>query len=132
MIKLSITVVRSPDARLTAKLGEKDMDRWKKEDREEMQKEATVEEKIWIIKKERAKRRGEMNRRMEQGQPKKKKLRLKEALKTSEEKRQTENELSTDTQPAEKRKVGKVEEKPAKRCPARCRRCRDRGRRRPT
>ena len=53
-------------------------------------------------------------------------------MKRSEEKRHPENELSTDTQPAEKRKVGKVEEKPAKRCPARCRRCRARRRRRPT
>ena len=59
-----------------------------------MQREATIEEKIWIRKKEKVKRRGEMNRRMEQGQPKKKKLRLEEGLKTSEEKRQTENEPS--------------------------------------
>ena len=77
-----------------------------------MQREATIEENIWIRKKEKVKRRGEMNRRMEQGQPEKKKLRLEEGLKTSEEKRQTENEPSIVTHPSEKRKV---EEKPAKR-----------------
>ena len=32
--------------RLTAKLGEKDLDRWREEDRLEMEKEATIEEKI--------------------------------------------------------------------------------------
>ena len=40
---------------------------------------------------------------MEQGQPRKKKLRLEEGLETAEE-----NELSIATSPAEKRKVGKV------------------------
>ena len=34
--------------RLTAKLGEKDLERWRTEDREEMQREATIEEKIRI------------------------------------------------------------------------------------
>ena len=62
--------------RLTAKLGEKDLERWRTEDREEMQREATIEEKIRIRKKEKAKKRGEANRRMDQGQPKKKRLRL--------------------------------------------------------
>ena len=32
--------------RLTAKLGEKELDKWREEDREEMEKEATIEEKI--------------------------------------------------------------------------------------
>ena len=75
-----------------------------------MQRKATIEEKIRIRKKEKAKKRGVKNRRMEQGQPRKKKLRLEEGLETAEE-----NELSIATSPAEKRKVGKVEEKPSKR-----------------
>ena len=45
-----------------------------------MQKEATIEEKIRIRKKEKAKKRGEVNRRMEQVQPKKKRLRLEKGL----------------------------------------------------
>ena len=52
---------------------------------------------------------------MEQGQPKKKRLRLEKGLEPPEEKRLAENELSIDTPQAEKRKVGRVEEKPAKR-----------------
>ena len=37
--------------RLTAKLGEKDLEKWRKEDREEMEKEASLEEQIRIRKK---------------------------------------------------------------------------------
>ena len=50
--------------RLTAKLGEKELNKWRAEDREEMEKEATIEEKIRIRKKEKAKKRGDMNWRM--------------------------------------------------------------------
>ena len=38
--------------RLTAKLGEKELGRWRIEDRAEMEKEATIEEKIRMRKKE--------------------------------------------------------------------------------
>ena len=41
--------------RLTAKLGERDMERWREEDRLEHQQEATIEEKIRVRKKARAK-----------------------------------------------------------------------------
>ena len=41
--------------RLTAKLGEKELERWRKEDKEEMRKEASLEEKIRIRKKANAK-----------------------------------------------------------------------------
>ena len=58
--------------RLTAKLGEKDLEKWRKEDRMEMELEATIEEKIRVRKKERSKRRAEMSRRMEKGQPSRK------------------------------------------------------------
>ena len=64
--------------RLTAKLGEKELGRWRIEDRAEMEKEATIEEKIRIRKKEKAKRRAEASRRMEQYQPRRKKVRLAE------------------------------------------------------
>jgi hypothetical protein len=66
--------------RLTAKLGEKDLEKWRKEDREEMEREATLEEKIRMRKKEKAKKRGETNRRMETGQPKRKKIRMEEEI----------------------------------------------------
>ena len=46
---------------LTAKLGEKELDKWRAEDRKEMEKEATIEEeKIRIRKKRKAKKGGEM------------------------------------------------------------------------
>ena len=61
--------------RLTSKLGEKDLDRWRKEDREEQEKEASLEEKIRIRKKNLAKERGRANRRIDTGQPQRKKLR---------------------------------------------------------
>ena len=44
--------------RLTAKLGEKELERWREEDKKERMNEATIEEKIRIWKKEKAKERG--------------------------------------------------------------------------
>ena len=64
--------------RLTTKLGERDLERWREEDRQELEKEASIEEKIRIRKKEKAKRRGEANRRMEAGQPNRKRVKLDE------------------------------------------------------
>ena len=61
--------------RLTAKLGEKELQNWRECDKDEQQKEATIEEKIRIRKKAKAKLRAEATRRMETGQPQKKKLR---------------------------------------------------------
>ena len=55
--------------RLTCKLGEKELTKWRVEDKIEQAKEATIEEKIRIRKKEKAKRRAEKGRRMEKGQP---------------------------------------------------------------
>ena len=43
--------------RLTAKLGERELGKWREEDRRETEKEASIEEKIRIRKKERSKRR---------------------------------------------------------------------------
>ena len=62
--------------RLTTKMGEKDLEKWRVKDRLEMEKEATIEEKIRVRKKAKAKDRGEANRRREAGQPAKKKMRL--------------------------------------------------------
>ena len=62
--------------RLTAKLGEKDLEKWRKEDKAEMEKEASIEEKIRTRKKAKAKERASKSRRMEQGQPAKKKRRV--------------------------------------------------------
>ena len=45
--------------RLTTKLGEKDLERWRAEDRLEMEKEASIEEKIRERKKAKSKARGE-------------------------------------------------------------------------
>ena len=64
--------------RLTAKLGEKDLERWREEDKKELEKEATIEEKIRIRKKEKYKERGTIRRRTERGQPAKKKRRIQE------------------------------------------------------
>ena len=47
--------------RLTTKLGEKDLEKWREEDRLEHLREATIEEKIRLRKKERQKKRGEAN-----------------------------------------------------------------------
>ena len=51
--------------RLTARLGEKDLEKWREEDREEIEKEATIEEKIRLRKKKRSMERAEQTRRME-------------------------------------------------------------------
>ena len=64
--------------RLAAKLGEKDMEKWREEDRREAAEEATIEEKIRMRKKEKARKRMEASRRMETGQPKRKKQRMEE------------------------------------------------------
>ena len=62
--------------RLTAKLGDKDLEKWREEDRAEMAKESSIEEKIRVRKKAKAKERASRSRRMEQGQPAKKKRRI--------------------------------------------------------
>jgi hypothetical protein len=62
--------------RLTAKLGEKDLEKKRAEDNEEMMKDAAIEKKIRIIKKEKAKERGAGNRRRGQGQPQRKRMRM--------------------------------------------------------
>jgi hypothetical protein len=64
--------------RLTTKLGERDLERWREEDRMELEKKASIEEKIRIRKKEKAKGRGTANRRMEAGQPNRKRRKLDE------------------------------------------------------
>ena len=77
---------RSALPRLTAKLGERDLDKWREEDRKESEKEATIEEKIRMRKKERSKKRAEAGRRMEKCQPAKKRRKRNE---TEEEDRET-------------------------------------------
>ena len=62
--------------RLTAKLGEKELGKWREEDRAEMEREASIEEKIRVMKKQNAKDRAGTSRRMEPGQPAKKKRRV--------------------------------------------------------
>ena len=62
--------------RLTTKLGEQDLEKWRKEDKLEHEKEATLEEKIRIRKKEKSKKRGDTNRRMEKGQPARKRRKV--------------------------------------------------------
>ena len=111
--------------RLTAKLGEKDLERWRKADREEMEKEASLEEKIRMRKKAKAKDRGNANRRMEQGQPSRKKMRMAEDKDpaddtTQDEPKQPEKKgIVIDT--PQKRKVNK-EEQGKKRTPKKARR----------
>ena len=61
--------------RLTAKLGEKDLDKWREKDQLEMEKEASIEERIRMRKKYMAKKRAEKGRRMEKNQPMRKKRR---------------------------------------------------------
>ena len=53
------------ECRLTTPLGERDLERWREDDRMELEREASIEEKIRIRKKEKAKRRGTTNIRME-------------------------------------------------------------------
>ena len=66
--------------RLTCKLGEKDLEKWRQEDKLELAKEATIEEKIRERKKVKNKARGSQNRRMELGQPKRKRMRMGEDI----------------------------------------------------
>jgi hypothetical protein len=67
---------RCAHPRLTTKLGESNMERWREEDRLEHQQEATIEEKIRVRKKARAKKRAEANRRRERCQPAKKRRKM--------------------------------------------------------
>jgi hypothetical protein len=92
--------------RLTARLGEKDLEKWREGDREEMEKEATIEEKIRLRKKKRSRKRAEQTRRRELGQPKKKKMRLDKEC--AEEKKEEENR-EIRTTPPKKRKVASSE-----------------------
>ena len=72
--------------RLTAKLGERDMEKWREEDRLEHQREASLEEKIRIRKKARAKMRAEASRRREKCQPAKKRRKMDRDTQREEEK----------------------------------------------
>ena len=71
--------------RLTAKLGERDMEKWREEDRLEHLQEATIEEKIRTRKKARAKKRAEANRRREKCQPARKRRKMDRDLQEGEE-----------------------------------------------
>ena len=105
--------------RLTAKLGEKDLDRWREGDRLEMEKEASIEEKKRLRKKEKSKRRGEGNRRMEQEQPKRKIRRVEgsemaEAQNDEAETIPTPNQTIRIETPKKRNDRGKGLDKPAK------------------
>ena len=104
--------------RLTAKLGEKDLEKWSAEDRLEHEKEATIEEKIRIRQKQKAKRRGEANRRMEAGQPAKKRRKIEQdrVQQGGGEKTHKKKVIKPAT-PPKKRRVAKEEgdSRPAKR-----------------
>ena len=65
---------------LTAKLGEVDLEKWRDGDREEMMKEASIEEKIRLRKKKKSQERAEKDRRRESIQPKRKKMKLEEDI----------------------------------------------------
>ena len=101
--------------RLMAKLGEKDLSNR----REEMEKEASIEEKKRLRKKEKSKRRGEGNRRMEQEQPKKKRRRVEgsemaEAQNDEAETIPTPNQTIRIETPKKRNDRGKGLDKPAK------------------
>ena len=101
---------------------EKELGKWREEDRREMEKEASIEEKIRIRKKGRSKRRGETNRRTETGQPKRKKKRTEpgedqhQVLEEEglEEMTRTEGPKITPASP-KKRKIWKEDKKQSKR-----------------
>ena len=83
--------------RLTSKLGEKDLERWRKADREEQEKEASLEEKIRIRRKNLGKERARTSRRMDTDQPKRKKMRREEegeASKEEEESQRKERQIA--------------------------------------
>ena len=71
--------------RLTAKLGERDMEKWREEDGLEHLQEATIEDKIRVRKKDKAKKRAEATRRREKCQPAKKSSKMDRDLKEGEE-----------------------------------------------
>jgi hypothetical protein len=101
--------------RLTTKVGERDRDKWREEDRREMEKEATIEEKIRIRKKEKAKKRGTANRRMEHGQPMQKKRRLEAGLEAENQGQEDKvDKPKTIVELPKKRKVLKEDKKPSK------------------
>jgi hypothetical protein len=93
--------------RLTAKLGEKELEKWREVDKEEMRKEASIEEKIRLRKKKMSKERAEQTRRREMGQPKRKKMRLEES--DQHEQRDDQEKRELPTSPASKRKVSTSE-----------------------
>ena len=113
--------------RLRTKLGENDLEKWRVEDREEMIKEATIEEKIRIRKKEKAKRRAEKSKRMGKEQPKRKRMKMgtdlvettrdeqgRDTDREQHEMEKTEAEIQLVTSPAKKRKEQRAEVKPSK------------------
>ena len=107
--------------RLTAKLGERDLEKWREEDKREMEKEATIEEKIRTRKKAKARERATATRRMEKGQPVKKKRRIEggDQGQPQEGERETEDTMKKSIQSTtpKKRKVNKdeLDKKKAKR-----------------
>ena len=62
--------------RLTTKLGKRDLEKWREGDKEEMMKEASIEENIRMRKKKKAMDRAEKARRREPGQPQRKRRKL--------------------------------------------------------
>ena len=100
--------------RLTAKLGERDLEKWREEDKLEMEKEASIEEGIRIRKKEKAKRRGEGNRR------KKRRTDTGNIEKCVEEEERetlpkTQSPKTSSPETPKKRKYSKEDNKPSKR-----------------
>ena len=77
--------------RLTTKLGERDLEKWREEDRLEHLREATIEEKIRLRKKERQKKRGEANRRRDKEQPARKKRKMEEQHAPMQQRQRTNN-----------------------------------------
>jgi hypothetical protein len=110
--------------RITAKLGERDLDKWRQEDRQEMEKEASFEEKIRMRKKEKSKRRVETGRRMDKGQPARKRRKGKEdkgddkvVIELQEDEQQettTTKPKNTRTETPKKRKPQGNEQRPLK------------------
>ena len=90
--------------RLKAKVGEVDLEKWRDEDKEEMIRKASIEEKLRIRKKQKAEDRAEKERRRDTNQPKKKKIRLEQCVEGDPEEKAEAKEVATS--PAKKRKVG--------------------------
>jgi hypothetical protein len=92
--------------RLTAKLGERDLEKWREEDRLEQAREATIEEKIRLRKKEKAKKRGDANRRMEKGQSARKRRKV---SREQEGGKETQDSMATpETEERQHQRVGKT------------------------